>query len=105
MTSPNTPPTTLEIAPITVFTALPLSPADAFCTACSSVTRCVSSRWRRRKSWKSRNSVRQPIPELTRLLGQRRDDRQGDGDEHRDDRDVDRQDRERPADAGRLLRR
>ena len=103
VTSPNTPPTTLQIAPSTVLTALPLSPADAFCTASSSVTRCVRSRWRRRNSWKSLNSLRQAIPELTRLIDERRDDRQGDGHEHRDDRDVDRQDGERPADADPLL--
>ena len=46
---------------------------------------------------------RHAIPELTRLIGQRRDDRQGDGDEHGDDRDIDRQDGERPADADPLL--
>ena len=54
---PKRPPITLEIATSTVPTALPPVPVGALCTASSSVTRCVISRWLIRNDWKRLNSV------------------------------------------------
>src|SRR4051812_50229067 len=51
VTSPKTPPITLEIATSTVPTALPLAAVGALCTASCSVTLCVVTLWRIRNSW------------------------------------------------------
>ena len=102
MTTPNTPPTTLQIAPSTVLTALPLRRRRA-------LHRLLERHALRQqavapqKVLEVAEQLRHAIPELTGLLDERRDHHQGDGDEHRDDRQVDRQDGERPADADPLL--